>query len=53
MMAIFNFLCTDASYKEFHDKLKEAEGKGEGRYAVYDCNYDGSNKKNKLLFIMW
>ena len=45
---------TDEKYDDFLAKLKAAERDGQGRYAVYDCDYDPENKqKSKLVFIMW
>lgn len=42
------------TYEQFIAKLKEAETAGQGRYAVYDCDYDKDKPQNsKLVFIMW
>lgn len=41
----------DESFDSFSEKLRQANKKGEGRYAVYDCQYD-SAKGNKLVFMM-
>ena len=45
----------DATYDDFVDQFKEAEGTGQCRYGVFDAEYqtkDG-NTKNKLVFFMW
>lgn len=45
----------DASYDDFVERFKEAEGNGQCRYGVFDAEYktkDG-NTKNKLVFFMW
>ncbi|XP_052767665.1 uncharacterized protein LOC128208228 isoform X1 [Mya arenaria] len=40
------------SYDSLVQKLIEAGEKGEGRYAVVDCQYE-KTKASKLVFIMW
>jgi len=43
-----------STYEEFLEELREAACKGEGRYAVYDVQYnDGTQNKTKLVFICW
>ena len=45
---------TGEKYEDFLRELQLAEQANQGRYAVYDCEYDKSDsKKTKLVFIMW
>jgi len=43
-----------ATYADFLKDLDDAKNEGEGRYAVYDCEYnDGTQMKTKLVFVFW
>jgi len=48
-------LIAGASYANFVEDLKEAEGLRQCRYGIYDAQYtlkDGQNR-NKIVFFLW